>query len=51
MQVRRQTLCVGVVISSIFTTSTILAAIPTGYYDPVNTSNALALHDSLHEII
>jgi endonuclease I len=51
MQVRRHKLCVGVVISSIFTTSTILAAIPTGYYDSVNTSNAVALHDSLHEII
>jgi endonuclease I len=41
----------GIVISGMFTTSSVLAAIPTGYYNSVNTSDAAALHDSLHEII
>jgi hypothetical protein len=51
MQKTQHILWVGLVISSIFTTNNILAAIPMGYYDSVNTSNAAALRDSLHEII
>ena len=51
MQKTRHVLWVGLVISSIFTTNDILAAIPTGYYDSVDISSAAALHDSLHEII
>jgi endonuclease I len=51
MQKIHHALWVGLVTSSIVTTNVTLAAIPTGYYDLVNTSNAVSLHDSLHKII
>jgi endonuclease I len=51
MQKIHHALWVGLVISSILTTNVTIAAIPSGYYDSVNTSNAVSLHDSLHKII
>ncbi|GAA0858911.1 endonuclease [Aliiglaciecola litoralis] len=41
----------GVVVSALLFINPVSAAIPSGYYDSVNTTNYQTLHDSLHEII
>jgi endonuclease I len=39
------------IVPALFLVTSAHAAIPSGYYDSVNTSNYQTLHDSLHEIV
>ncbi|TDF34938.1 endonuclease I [Alteromonadaceae bacterium M269] len=41
----------GFAVPAMFLVSSVQAAIPSGYYDSINPSNAQVMHDSLHEII